>query len=215
MVLIYSQSDPKNQFWKKWRKNRFWRHDVIKWRHNVKSFTDLERASRGLQFDILLDMVCQEKKIDLDQGQIRPLPIFKVIDLSEVGYSSSFWTWSMLAYGINRMSLSLIFPELWHFGEFGEFGDITLDHGRISTKIGESREEAGTHNWWWVGDNNMKTLSCRLRTDKQTDKQTNRQTDTDRNATDQHTCRNRRFRQVTNTQTNGDRNATHQCYQAT
>ena len=53
-------------------KDPYIRHHVIKWRHNVKIFTDLESTHQGLSYEVLLDMVPKISKFDLGVKNCRP-----------------------------------------------------------------------------------------------------------------------------------------------
>jgi hypothetical protein len=48
-----------------WRKSKFLRYDVTKWRHNVKILIDLESTHQVLSYEVLLDMVPSLSKFDL------------------------------------------------------------------------------------------------------------------------------------------------------
>ena len=94
-------------------KIHYFRHDVTKWRHNNKMFIDLESTLIELQFDVLLDMVRQIFKHDLQGCQLRPQALTMKVkaDRSQkliswapivVLYTHKVWRWSDKNYSKNK-----------------------------------------------------------------------------------------------------------------
>ena len=67
-VHVKSSDFDKNWGNKMFMKNQFFHHDVINWEHNDEMFIYLKSTYLELQFEILLDIVCQRFKNELQLG---------------------------------------------------------------------------------------------------------------------------------------------------
>jgi hypothetical protein len=103
-------------------KIQFLRYDVTKWRHNVKTFVDLESTHQDLTYDVLHDMVpygtfglkiwpwgkeiSSHSEIHEDEGRSAP----KINQLSGrlCATFTLSWSWPNQNYSKNKVFLSIM-----------------------------------------------------------------------------------------------------------
>ena len=72
----------------------------------------MKSTLRVLEFDMLLDMVQRKCKIDLCQGQVRPLAAFETIGHSKIAHGLDVVTRVVLQYARDQSPLHQLFHEL-------------------------------------------------------------------------------------------------------
>jgi hypothetical protein len=101
-------------------KIQFFRYDITKWRHNVKSFVDLESTHHVLSYEVLHDMVPYgtfDFKIwpwgkvisthsETHEGQGRSPQKFNSLVAAHMLLSYQVWNWSDKSYSKKRVSLT-------------------------------------------------------------------------------------------------------------
>ena len=91
------------------------------------------------------------------------------------------------------MQIGAFFAKLWPKNNFSFFRDLDLDLWPFDPKIESTLSWNNVYNLWKLHEDCGKIAVCIVLTNKHTNPQTHKH----RNRSDQHTCPNRRFRQVT------------------